>query len=62
MQQNWSELTDAAWTARFWALYRQLPDPFKTGFTSMAQELARKLETRPACPPEQGVASREPSV
>jgi hypothetical protein len=62
MQQKWSELTDAAWISRFWALYRQLPDSFKTGFTGMARELARDLENPPACPPEQGDAGQEPSA
>jgi hypothetical protein len=53
MQRKWSELTEAAWIARFWAFYRLLPDSFKAGFTGMAQGLALELEAQAECPPEQ---------
>jgi hypothetical protein len=43
MRQKWSELTDAARDARFWALYRQLPDSFKAGFSALAREMAGGL-------------------
>ncbi|MDR3334639.1 MAG: hypothetical protein LBT13_07125 [Treponema sp.] len=53
MRQKWSELTEAAWTARLWAFYRQLPDSFKAGFTAMAQGMALEIEQQADGPPEQ---------
>jgi hypothetical protein len=62
MQRKWSELTEAAWIARFWAFYRLLPDSFKTGFTAMAQGIARELEKQAECPPEQREKSRKSAL
>jgi hypothetical protein len=44
MQAKWSELTGAVRNARFWALYRQMPDSCRAGFIALAQGLARELE------------------
>jgi hypothetical protein len=37
MDQKLSDLTDAAWVSRFWAFYRQLPEPLKEGFIGIVQ-------------------------
>jgi hypothetical protein len=44
MRKKTSELAETARNARFWALYRQLPDSSRAGFFALAQGLARELE------------------
>jgi hypothetical protein len=53
MRQKWSELTDAARDARFWALYRQLPDSFKAGFSAMTRGMAEELAAKGDGPAEE---------
>jgi hypothetical protein len=62
MQRKRSELTEAAWIARFWAFYRLLPDSFKAGFTGMAQGMALELEAQAEGRTEFRDADRDPPL
>jgi hypothetical protein len=62
MQRKWSELTEAAWIARFWAFYRPLPDSFKAGFTGMARGMALELEAQAEGRLEPRGADRDPPL
>jgi hypothetical protein len=44
MEQKPSELPTQAWISRFWAQYNILPEHFKSGFVSLAQDIASDIE------------------
>jgi len=46
MGQKKSELSSQVWVSRFWAQYNLLPEPFKKGFISLAENMAKKAEIK----------------
>jgi len=45
MRQKRPELSFQVWISRFWAQYSVLPEPFKKGFVSLAENMTKNAES-----------------